>query len=131
MIERLKRLIWLVVEPLTADDEIEHFRLSVPETHTTTIDGDVGWDNRPPAVLECPECGGRIHQHTSWTDIDCPDCWFEVSNWNFPDIELLSFVCPRCRTPMQDGQRHPNVFDVPEWATCDNCRYHWEYANAY
>lgn len=131
MLERLKRLVHLVVEPLRADDEIEHFRLSVPETHTTTIDGDVGWGARPPAVLACPDCGSQILQRRSWQPIDCPDCRFEVSNWEFTDVELLAFVCPNCDTPMQDGQRHPHVFDVPEWATCHDCRYHWEYVNAF
>jgi hypothetical protein len=22
--------------------------------------------------------------------------------------------------------RRPKQYDVPEWATCDACRYHWE-----
>lgn len=125
----LKHLLSRAVEPLTADDEIEHFRLSLPETHTTTIEGDTGWAKRPPAVLKCPECGGRIYQHRSRNEINCPDCWFETSSEEFSQIELLDLICPNCRTRMQDGRRHPEAFDVPEWATCDNCRYHWEYSH--
>lgn len=128
---RLKRLLARIVEPLRVDEEIEHFRLSMPETQTTTIDGDVGWANRPPAVLACPECGAQIYQHRSRSDIECPDCWFESSGEAFSRLELLGFLCPKCRTSMQDGQRHPEVFDVPEWATCNNCRYHWEYAHVF
>jgi hypothetical protein len=32
---------------------------------------------------------------------------------------------------MQYGQRHPQRFDFPEWATCDDCRYHWEFRHSY
>lgn len=131
MLERLKRHLDRIVDPLRADEEIEHFTLSMPETHTTTIDGDVGWSNRPPAVLKCPKCSGEIYQHRSTTAIDCPDCWFEGADEEFAELELVNLVCPNCRRPMQDGQRHPRVFDVPEWATCDHCRYHWEYAHPF
>lgn len=131
MLDQLKHILSRIVDPLRSDDGREHFRLSMPETHTTTIDGDVGWANRPPAVLRCPECGAQVYQHRASTQIECPNCWFETASDNFPDLELLGFVCPQCQTPMQDGQRHPQVFDVPEWATCDTCRYHWEYANWY
>jgi hypothetical protein len=32
---------------------------------------------------------------------------------------------------MEHGQRHPQAFDVPEWATCHNCRYHWEFKHSF
>jgi len=32
---------------------------------------------------------------------------------------------------MVHGQRHPKRFDIPEWATCHACRYHWEFEHSY
>jgi hypothetical protein len=40
-------------------------------------------------------------------------------------------TCPVCKSHMQYGQRHPEQFDFPEWATCNNCRYHWEFEHSY
>lgn len=127
----LKKLGHLVVEPLRVDDELENFRLSSPETATTTYEGGVGWHKRPPATLECPECTGEMYQHRSDSTIDCPECWREFSYDEFSELDLLYLTCPRCKHRMNHGRRHPNVFDVPQWATCDNCRYHWEFEHSY
>lgn len=122
----LRRIGHALAEPLRADPEME-FRLSIPETQTTTIDGDVGWAERPPAVLECPECASEIYQHRPTTPIDCPECWFDLSYDEFPQLELLYMQCSVCGSAMEHGRRHPEQFDIPEWATCDACRYHWEF----
>lgn len=125
----LERLRWLgdrLVDPLRVDDD-ERFRLSMPETQTTTVDGGLGWQKRPPAILECPRCGSDIHHHRSREPIDCPRCVAEFGSGEFPDLNLRYLVCPVCESRMEHGRRHPGQVDVPEWATCNECRYHWEY----
>lgn len=123
-------VLWSVgvalVKPLRSDQDVD-MRLSIPEAQTTTIDGDIGWGDRPPAVMECPECGGEIYQHRPRTEINCPDCWASFPHEEFPELELRHFNCSVCGTRMEHGRRHPEQFDVPEWATCNNCRYHWEF----
>jgi len=127
-------LRWLaerLIAPLRTDDSPNKFRLSSVETHTTTIDGDTGWAYRPPATLRCPECAAGILQADSRAPVDCPECRVELPPDRFTELELVGLTCPVCRTPMQHGQRHPNAFDVPEWATCPNCQYHWEFKHFY
>lgn len=129
-----RKLRWLadhLVDPLRVEEGSNQFRLSSPETATTTYDGDVGWAKRPPAVLECPRCGEDVLQHTAGDEIDCPRCVAAFTCEAFPDLRLRYMVCPVCRSRMQHGRRHPAVFDVPEWATCDGCRYHWEFEHWY
>jgi Zn finger protein HypA/HybF involved in hydrogenase expression len=125
--KKLKRLGHILIEPLRVDDELKNFRLSIPETQTTTVDGDIGWGKRPPAALECPRCSSEIHQIRPMDTIDCPRCVAELSHEQFPELELLYLRCPVCRNRMQHGTRHPEALDIPEWATCDHCRYHWEF----
>ncbi|MFB6256006.1 MAG: hypothetical protein ABEH58_04635 [Haloplanus sp.] len=125
---------WLaerLIAPLRTGDGPNKFRLSSVETHTTTIDGDTGWAYRPPATLRCPDCATGILQADSRDDIDCPECRIELPADRFSDLELLGLTCPICRTPMQHGQRHPDAFDLPEWANCPNCQYHWEFKHSY
>lgn len=129
--ESLKRAFRWLIKTLTVNEEFLDLQLSIPETRTTAIKGDVGWWKRPPAVVACPECNAAIYQHRSMNAIDCPECWAEFSRETFPDLELLYLTCPKCKSQMQYGVRHPNAFDVPQWATCHNCRYHWEFAHAY
>ena len=119
-----KRLFEWLVEPLRAD-EITQFTLSIPEAQTTTVDSVQGWQNRPPAVLRC-ECGSEMYQARSTGEIDCEACWRSFEDGSFSEHELVSMICPRCETGMQHGRRHPHVFDIPEWATCPNCQYHWD-----
>ena len=120
-----------LAEPLRTDPDSRPFRLSSPETHTTTIDGDVGWGHRPPAILECPRCSKPIEQHHPRDDIDCPHCVAERSHEDFPDVDLVAFRCPVCGDRMEHGTRHPQALSVPEWATCHRCRYHWEFKHTY
>jgi hypothetical protein len=120
-----------LVAPLRTADDPNAFRLSSVETHTTTIEGDTGWGHRPPATVRCPECGGDILQADAHDPIDCPECAAAFQPDRFSDLELLGLTCPVCRTPMQHGRRHPHTFDVPEWATCGNCQYHWEFKHFY
>jgi hypothetical protein len=127
----LRRLAERLIAPLRVDDSPNKFRLSSVETHTTTIEGDTGWAYRPPATLRCPECAEEILQADPRAAIDCPECRVALAPKRFTELELLGLTCPICRTPMQHGQRHPEAFDVPEWATCPNCQYHWEFKHFY
>lgn len=125
------RLADRLVDPLRVDGTPNEFRLSSAETATTTYDGDVGWAKRPPAVLRCPQCGSDVLQHSAGDEISCPRCVAEFGYEEFPELELVRLICPVCRSRMQHGQRHPEAFDIPEWATCDGCRYHWEFRHSY
>jgi Zn finger protein HypA/HybF involved in hydrogenase expression len=127
----LRRIVDRIVDPLRADDDLENFRLSIPETHTTTIDGDTGWATRPPAQLRCRQCDSEIRHSDPRDVIDCPRCVAEFDPDEFPDLELLYLECPVCRNRMEHGQRHPDRLDVPEWATCHDCRYHWEFKHSF
>jgi hypothetical protein len=120
-----------IIAPLQTGDGPNQFRLSSAETATTTYDGDVGWKKRPPAVLECPRCERQILQHHAWDDIDCPNCVASFDREDFSDLKLVSMTCPVCKNVMQHGQRHPEQVNFPEWATCDDCRYHWEFKHSY
>lgn len=131
LFEVLKGAVAKVIAPLRAGEGPNKFNLSAAETATTTYDGDVGWSSRPPAVLRCPRCDGEIPQHHAHDSIDCPDCVAEFRYDEFAELELLHLGCPRCETSMLHGQRHPETFDIPEWATCDDCRYHWEFKHSY
>lgn len=123
---KLKQLVVALVEPLKADENIEHFTLSIPDAQTTTVDSVQGWSNRPAAVLACAGCETPIPQRRSSSPIDCPNCYRTFKSDAFADLELLALVCPRCDTEMYHGIRHPNLFDIPEWATCPDCQYHWD-----
>jgi len=120
-----------LVAPLRRGNGPNKFRLSSMETATTTYDGDHGWARRPPVTVACPRCDTEIPQYDSRDDIDCHRCVAEFPYDELPDIELLSMVCPVCENDMEYGQRHPEQFDFPEWATCHNCRYHWEFEHSY
>jgi hypothetical protein len=120
-----------LIAPLRTGDGPNKFRLSSVETHTTTIDGDTGWKHRPPATLRCPACETEILQPDPRDPINCPRCRVDLPSERFTDLDLLALTCPVCRTRMRHGQRHPETFDVPEWATCENCQYHWEYKHFY
>lgn len=125
---------WLgerLVAPLRAADEPNAFRLSSAETHTTTVDGDTGWTHRPPATVRCPECDAAILQADARDRIDCPECAAAFPFDRFDDFELLGLTCPVCRSSMEHGRRHPGTFDIPEWATCHACQYHWELKHFY
>lgn len=125
----LKRVYEFLVDPLRIDDDLAQFTLSIPDAQTTTVDSVQGWSNRPAAVLRCPGCDAEIPHHQASHDIDCPNCYRAFKPNEFGDLDLLWMTCPRCDTEMYHGTRHPNVFDVPEWATCPDCQYHWDLAH--
>jgi len=131
LVETLKTVGKKIVRPLQRGEGPNKFDLSAAQTATTTYDGDVGWNKRPPAVLECPNCESEILQHNARDSIDCPRCVAEFDYDEFGDLELLYMGCPRCKSQMMHGQRHPEKFSIPEWATCDDCRYHWEFKHSY
>ncbi|MEF8830102.1 MAG: hypothetical protein V5A23_01010 [Halobacteriales archaeon] len=115
-----------IIDPLRADEQISHFTLSVPEAQTTTVDSVQGWQLRPPTLLRCPNCDAEIPHHNPLDDIDCPECYRAYDESAYGDLELLAMTCPRCDSEMKYGRRHPQAFDVPEWATCRSCQYHWD-----
>ncbi len=125
------RAVRAVMKPLQRGDGPNKFRLSAMDTATTTHDGDHGWAKRPPAAVECPQCGSDIFQHHAFDDIDCDRCVAEFGYAEFPKLELVGLTCPVCRSEMSHGQRHPDVLNIVEWATCDSCRYHWEFRHSY
>ena len=127
----VKRVGRALVRPLQRSDGPNKFRLSAMETATTTHDGDHGWAKRPPAMLECGRCGSEVLQHNARDDIDCPRCVAEYDYRDFSDLELLHMTCPVCKSRMNHGQRHPEQLDIVEWATCNACRYHWEFKHSY
>ena len=131
VVSGIKRVGERLAAPFRRGDGPNKFRLSSMDTATTTIDGSVGWRNRPPALLTCPRCGDEIYQANARDEIDCPHCVEMVDPEEFADLELLAMECPVCRNRMRHGQRHPERFDFPEWATCDSCRYHWEFKHSY
>lgn len=122
----LKRFLSWIVDPLRADESITQFTLSVPEAQTTTVDSVQGLRNRPPLVVECPGCTGKIVQPHAYERFDCQHCFRDWPSGSLEEFELIAMVCPRCESDMQHGRRHPQVFDVPEWATCPNCQFHWD-----
>lgn len=122
----LRRLFDRLVEPLKVDETMRNFTLAIPDAQTTTVDSVEGWSNRPPAVVLCTGCDAQIYQRRATNDIDCPNCYRVSKPFDFSEHELLGLVCPRCSTEMQHGIRHPNVLDVPEWATCPDCQFHWD-----
>lgn len=126
-----RRFLSLIARPLRSNPAPDSFRVSTAETHTTTGDGGIGWAERPPAQVLCPQCSGTINQHNARDDIDCPHCTAEFSHEAFPDLDLDGLQCPECGDRMEHGQRHPHAFDVPEWATCHRCRYHWEFKHSF
>lgn len=130
----LAKLRWVVdrlVDPLRMGDGPNQFRLSSHDTATTTYHNDTGWSTRPPATLECPRCESEVRQLNARDHIDCPRCVAEFTYEEFTKLDLLYMTCPACQSRMEHGQRHPGVFDIPEWATCHNCRYHWEFKHSY
>lgn len=127
MVQWVRHIGARILAPLQKNPENSGFRLSSPETSTTTVDGDVGWASRPPALLRCSRCGSDVMQRHPHDDIDCPRCIEERPYDEFTDLELQHLRCPVCGDEMEHGRRHPNSIDVPEWATCHSCRYHWEF----
>lgn len=131
MLDRLKRCVLFVLDPPWQREGPDNFTLAVSESHSTFKRGDVGWPNRPPAVVRCPDCDSTFTQMFANDYIDCPDCHFECSPDTFKEMELIGLVCPHCQTELDTGYRHPNLVEVPEWASCTDCQYHWEYQHDY
>lgn len=131
VLEGLREALRRLVDAVTVRDAFFTLDLTVPDARTSGAGGAVGWRRRPPAVVACPECGAGMAQRRSDDEIECPDCWASFESGAFHDLELESLACPRCRTPMDHGVRHPTVVEEPQWATCPNCRYHWELAHAF
>jgi hypothetical protein len=131
MFDTIKRYAMLLVDPPWEKDGPDNFTLAVPQSHSTFKTGSVGWPNRPPAVLTCPNCDSPFTQEFANDFIDCPECWFECSPDEFSDLELVGLACPNCQRELESGTRHPELVDVPEWASCEKCQYHWEYQHDY
>jgi len=131
MLETLKKYARWVVDPPWEKEGPDNFTLAVPEAHSTFKVGDVGWAKRPPAVLTCPSCGDTFDHEFANDFISCPSCQFERSPDEFAELDLRALVCPECDRELDHGIRHPEFMDVPEWASCRVCQYHWEYQHDY
>lgn len=125
----LTKALRKIASALSVREEFYSLDLTIPETRTVAIDGDVGWQHRPPAVVACPECATAIEQVHPLDAVDCPECWSAYEPEAFDDLEVLGLVCPRCGGEMDYGIRHPRALDAPQWATCPECQYHWEYGH--
>lgn len=131
MFRRVKRWIMFLLDPPWTKDGPENFTLAVPSAHSTFKRGDVGWATRPPAVVTCPVCDDPFTHEFANDIIDCPKCRFESEPAEFGSLELIGLMCPYCETQLDHGFRHPEVMDVPQWAACTDCQYHWEYQHDY
>jgi len=120
-----------VLEPPWDKEGPDTFTLAVPEAHSTFKRGDVGWAKRPPAVVECPTCSSSFTHEFANDFLDCPHCSFESPPDRFGDVDVVMFACPHCERRLEHGIRHPEMMDVPEWASCTDCQYHWEYQHNY
>ncbi len=120
-----------ILDPPWTKGGPENFTLAVPQAHSTFKRGDVGWANRPPAVVECPTCSKPFTHEFANDYIDCPRCHMERSPDDFNEMELIGLVCPHCEIELDMGIRHPELVNVPEWASCEECQYHWEYQHDY
>jgi len=131
MWSRLKAAAMFILDPPWTREGPETFTMAVPEAHTTFKRGDVGWANRPPAVVRCADCGHSFAHEFANDFIDCPNCRAERSPAEFAEMELVALVCPHCQRRLDHGVRHPTMLDVPEYASCTECQYHWEYQHDY
>jgi len=127
MLKRLKRWVRAALDPPWTRDGPETFTLAVPEAHSAFKAGDEGWSSRPPAVVRCPTCSSLVTHAFADDVVACSTCSWECSPDEFPALELVALVCPDCRRQLDYGVRHPSLVEVPEWASCTSCQYHWEY----
>lgn len=131
MIEKLKKYAMLLVDPPWTKEGPDNFTLAVPEAHSTFKRGDSGWANRPPAIVQCPDCSSSFTHEFANDYIDCPTCHYELPPDEFAELPLEALLCPNCEHELEHGIRHPGMLDVPEWASCTDCQYHWEYLHDY
>ncbi len=131
MLDRLKTAAMFILDPPWTRDGPETFTMAVPEAHTTFKRGSVGWAKRPPAVVRCSSCRHSFTHEFANDFLDCPNCHMERSPEEFDDLELIALVCPHCQRRLDHGIRHPEMMDVPEFASCTECQYHWEYQHDY
>lgn len=131
MLDKIKRYARYVVDPPWEKEGPDNFTLAVPESHSTFKRGDVGWQKRPPAVVRCPDCNEGFTHEFANDFIDCPHCHFERPPEQFKELTLIGLACPHCQEKLNHGTRHPGLLEVPEWASCTECQYHWEYQHDY
>jgi Zn finger protein HypA/HybF involved in hydrogenase expression len=131
MLSRLKRWAMLLLNPPWEKEGPDTFTMAVPEAHSTFKRGAVGWAERPPAVVHCPACSTTFTHEFANDYVSCPTCHFECAPDEFAEIELAALICPHCERDLDHGIRHPEMLDVPEWASCTECQYHWEYQHDY
>jgi Zn finger protein HypA/HybF involved in hydrogenase expression len=131
MLSTLKRWAMLVLNPPWEKEGPDTFTMAVPEAHSTFKRGAVGWAERPPAIVRCPSCSETFTHEYANDFVDCPVCHFECDPEDFSEVELVGMVCPHCEQDLDYGIRHPEMMDVPEWASCTECQYHWEYQHDY
>lgn len=103
--------------------------LAIPEARSSYDPGDVGWAQRPPARLRCPNCRATFVQQYANDVLRCPRCRFEDAPTAITPDMLIALECPSCRGDLETGIRHPNRFSLPQWASCRDCHYHWEFSH--
>jgi uncharacterized protein (UPF0212 family) len=116
---------------LWGEGDMEPITLAVPEARSSFADGDVGWRNRPAATVACPSCETHFDQQYATDVLDCTYCTFESNSRDISELDLIALHCPRCGSTLEHGRRHPDQFDVPQWASCEECSYHWEISHGY
>lgn len=131
LVRTAQQVVEAVLSPLRRGNGPNKFQLSAMDTATVTNHRAEGWRKRPPATLECRRCSSDIHQHNAYDRIECPRCVAEYAYDEFPDLDLRYLTCPVCDSRMIHGKRHPEQFEIPEWASCANCRFHWEFSHFY
>lgn len=131
MLRLLKKVALFVLDPPQGQEGLEPFTLAVPDAQSTFKRGDVGWAHRPPARVRCPACNTEFDHEYANDVLRCPLCPFEQPPGDFAEVELLELTCPHCARPLDHGTRHPEILDVPQWAACPDCQYHWEFQHSY
>lgn len=128
---KLKTLATYLLNPPWAPEGPHPLTLAIPDASSSFKNSDVGWARRPPAVLRCPTCESDVDHRYATDMIRCETCRFEQSPERIGELEVLELSCPECRSTLDHGIRHPNVFDFPQWAACPDCQYHWEFQHSF
>lgn len=131
IVRLLKKVITFILDPPGEPEGPDPFTLAVPDAQSTFKRGAVGWAHRPPARVRCRSCNTEFDHEYANDVIRCPICPAEHRPEEFTEVDLLEMSCPHCEHTLNHGIRHPNIFEVPEWAACPSCQYHWEFQHSY
>ena len=130
VIRKFRALLKYLLDPPWQPDGPHPLTLAVPDARSTFNRGSSGWASRPNADIRCPLCRTEFTHDNALEMIDCPYCRFECEPDDFGRIEIERLVCPDCGSDMNYGIRHPNLFEFPQWASCPECQFHWEFQHS-